>query len=162
MRRRREEPACDRHMSARLRQLGNVVKPGAFSDVGTDGSRWETAPLPRSPSCADEYTATAAAAQLRADIAPSDYHLLQQLIWFLVGQHFPTTTTCRHMLSSRQAPLRRLPFIPVYRNWSHGMTVLQFRWFYKEVAERVLYLFNKHFQVVMFCVSRPSGTLLFG
>ncbi|GBM63827.1 hypothetical protein AVEN_193629-1 [Araneus ventricosus] len=108
MRRRRVKPACDRHISARLRQLGNVAKPGTFSDAGTNGNRWETAPRLRSPSYADEYTATAA-----ADIAPSDYHLLQQLIWFLVGQDFPNDDDMQTVVAGRQLHDHARPHAPM-------------------------------------------------
>ncbi|GBO34760.1 hypothetical protein AVEN_267181-1 [Araneus ventricosus] len=60
--------------------------------AGTDGSRWETAALPRSRTSGAAHTTTSAAVPVdhqaySPDLAPSDYHLLQLLKRFLAKRY---------------------------------------------------------------------------
>ncbi|GBN23012.1 hypothetical protein AVEN_180883-1, partial [Araneus ventricosus] len=80
--------------------------------AGTDGSRWETAALPRSRTCGAAHTTTSAAVPVdhqaySPDLAPSDYHLLQLLKRFLAKRYLSRDDDVQTDGCHRLAPLSK-------------------------------------------------------
>ncbi|GBL91313.1 hypothetical protein AVEN_203467-1 [Araneus ventricosus] len=89
----RTEPSCDSRLSVRFRHWGHAASPGTFSDVGTDGSRWEQDRDCRrdgqTPPSEKVQQLLCAQCRMRASVVV-EQSPLQHLKKFLLKQNFPS------------------------------------------------------------------------